>query len=549
MFQFARQSAKAVLVAASAAGVAALGAGSAGADDLGALSATDSLPQATPATAGLPAGLGGGAESLVSKVQEADLRTVQPVPSTPNLGTPAGDVSHVAPQAQAQLDSVHNTIARARNTVGLSHGTVHHSAGVPSVPGVGNPAGVLPTGAVDGLLGGVTSTVPLGGAAGSLPLSNEVQHQAGAVEGAASTLPADAGVAGVPAVGNPAGLLPADAVNGALGGAAGSLPLSNEVQHQAGAVEGAASTLPADAGVPDVPAVGDAADTVPTGAVNGVLGGANGKVHQAANGMVPGVGNPANVVPNGAVNGVLGGANGKVHQAANGVVPGVGNPAGLLPTGAVNGLLGGAAGSLPLSNEVQHQAGAVDGTATTLPAYDVAPQQGDPLGMLPTGDLTGLLGEDAFSVVPGATTETLPLSNELPAPTSVQGQPAEIAGEAVGSAVEQTAGTVLPNTTDEVDTLAGELPEPSTESVEDQLPETPVSVEGVDTEAVESTVPATGQVQDAADTVTEEAPSVGEVAEQVDISEAAGDVTEAAAGGAGATGVVDVVEGVGTPAL
>ncbi|MFC4869414.1 hypothetical protein, partial [Streptomonospora arabica] len=289
----------------------------------------------------------------------------------------------------------------------------------------------------------------------------------------------------------------------------------NEVQHQAGAVEGAASTLPADAGVPDVPAVGDAADTVPTGAVNGVLGGANGKV----------------------------------HQAANGVVPGVGNPAGLLPTGAVNGLLGGAAGSLPLSNEVQHQAGAVDGTATTLPAYDVAPQQGDPLGMLPTGDLTGLLGEDAFSVVPGATTETLPLSNELPAPTSVQGQPAEIAGEAVGSAVEQTAGTVLPNTTDEVDTLAGELPEPSTESVEDQLPETPVSVEGVDTEAVESTVPATGQVQDAADTVTEEAPSVGEVAEQVDISEAAGDVTEAAAGGAGATGVVDVVEGVGTPAL
>ncbi|MDT0301855.1 hypothetical protein [Streptomonospora wellingtoniae] len=294
MFQFARQSAKAVLVAASAAGVAALGAGSAGADDLGALSATDSLPQTTPATAGLPAGLGGGTESLVSKVQQADQRTVQPVPSTPNLGTPAGDVSHVAPQEQDQLNSVHDTV-----------------------------------------------------------------------------------------------------------------------------------------------------------------------------------------------------------------------------------------------NEVQHQAGAVDGTATTLPAYDAVPQQGDPLGMLPTGDLTGLLGEDAFSVVPGGAPETLPLSNELPAPTSVQGQPAEIAGEAVGSAGEQTAGTVLPNTTDEVDNLAAELPEPSTGSVEDRLSETPDSVEGADTEAVESTVPATEQVQDAADTVTEEAPSVGEATEQVDTSEAAG----------------DVVEGVGTPAL
>ncbi|MFD0776714.1 hypothetical protein ACFQZ2_22510, partial [Streptomonospora algeriensis] len=106
MFQFARQSAKAVLVAAGAAGVAALGAGSAGADDLGALSATDSLPTSAPATAGLPAGLGGGANSPVSGLKDADLRTVQPAPSTADLGTPVGDMSGAGSQARSGLGAV-----------------------------------------------------------------------------------------------------------------------------------------------------------------------------------------------------------------------------------------------------------------------------------------------------------------------------------------------------------------------------------------------------------------------------------------------------------
>ncbi|GAB3445998.1 hypothetical protein GCM10027570_16830 [Streptomonospora sediminis] len=245
MFQFARQSAKAVFVAASAAGIAALSAGAAGADDLGALNATDSLPQSTPVTAGLPAGLGGGATSLVGKLTEADLSQIQPAPSTVNMVTPGGDMSHLGPQTQGQLNGLQGTLNGVRNTVGLRHGAVPQAAPNGVVPNQGLPTGGLPTGAVTDLLGGATSAVP-GGITETLPLNSGVVPQA-APDDVASTLPADAGGAAstlpandvLPGQGLPTGGLPTGAVTDLLGGATsvvpipsggtGSLPLSNEL--------------------------------------------------------------------------------------------------------------------------------------------------------------------------------------------------------------------------------------------------------------------------------------------------------------------------------
>ncbi|QBI56573.1 hypothetical protein [Streptomonospora litoralis] len=459
MFQFARQSAKAVLVAAGAAGVAALGAGSAGADDLGALSATDSLaPQSSPVQTSLPAGLGGGASSLVAKAKEADLRNAQPAPSTVNLGTPAGDMSPVGPQAQAQLDTVHDALDRARHTVGLGSGVVPQAAPVDGV-GTTLPAGMpsteaLPLGQLTNLLGGGQT----------LPLREGTVPQAAPVDGVGTTLPA-----GMPST----EALPLGQLTNLLGGGQ-TLPLREGTVPQAAPVDGVGTTLPA--GMPSTEA---------------------------------------------------------------------------LPLGQLTNLLGGGQ-TLPLREGTVPQAAPVDGVGTTLPAQGVVPSQGGPAGMLPTSGVTDLLGGGGLLPgMPGGATETLPLRNELPTPASVEGSPSEIAGEAVGTAVEQSAGAVLPNTTEETGRLAGELPAPSTGSVEEQLPEAPISVEGADTEAVESAVPGAEQVGGAADadTVKQEAPSLDEVTEQVDTGEAAGDVAEAAAGGAGATGVVDVVQGVGTPAL
>ncbi|MFB9802217.1 hypothetical protein, partial [Streptomonospora salina] len=296
MFQFARQSAKAVLVAAGAAGVAALGAGAAGADDLGALSATDSVPTSSPVTAGLPAGLGGGANSLVSGLKDADLRTVQPAPGTANLGTPAGDMSGVGPQAQSGLGTVHDTVDGTRDTVGLSN-AVHQAnpvggaastlpggdllsgqdlpvsnGTVPSLPGgagtlplrgetvpQAGPVGILPTGAVEGLLGG----------AGTLPLRGETVPQAEQVGGAATTLPADETV---PQQGDPLGMLPTGDVLGLVGGGdltsmvpaggAETLPLSNEVPQSGPAVQNRPAEIAGEAGTAVGETVEDAAGAV-----------------------------------------------------------------------------------------------------------------------------------------------------------------------------------------------------------------------------------------------------------------------------------------------
>ncbi|MFD0802035.1 hypothetical protein ACFQZU_12010, partial [Streptomonospora algeriensis] len=108
------------------------------------------------------------------------------------------------------------------------------------------------------------------------------------------------------------------------------------------------------------------------------------------------------------------------------------------------------------------------------------------------------------------------------------------------------------------------LPAPSPESAEEQLPAAPASVEGLDAEAVESAGPAGDRVGNAAESVGEQAPAVNEVTEQADVSQVTeqadvsqvteqadvsqvtGGVAEAAAG---ATGAVDVAEGVDTPVL
>ncbi|ASU81617.1 hypothetical protein CDO52_01330 [Nocardiopsis gilva YIM 90087] len=113
MFQFARTSAKAVVVAASAAGFIAFGTGFAGADVLGDTVAPGTVP-------GLKFGLAG---------QTPDLSESVSAPKTDNLTTSTGDMSHVGPQSQAKVDKVQGTLDSVTETVGLSHEIEHQRSG------------------------------------------------------------------------------------------------------------------------------------------------------------------------------------------------------------------------------------------------------------------------------------------------------------------------------------------------------------------------------------------------------------------------------------
>ncbi|MBV2363402.1 hypothetical protein ACFPZ0_16125 [Streptomonospora nanhaiensis] len=230
MFQFARSSAKAALVAVGAAGFVAFGAGVAGADVTGAMSATDSLPVTdSPAVVGLPAGLGGTVTHLA---ENADLATALPAPGTENVATPLGDMSHVGPQVQRHLDTTQGHVDRVGRLVGTGGATLPQTAPLPgeselptaqTLPAadvVPDSRGPLPLPqatellpAVHGVTGTVHSTAnQLLHEGGTLPLSHEVHRTA--------ELPG----------------LPVNGVNGTVHSTAnrllpagGTLPMSNEV--------------------------------------------------------------------------------------------------------------------------------------------------------------------------------------------------------------------------------------------------------------------------------------------------------------------------------
>ncbi|CAM4144044.1 hypothetical protein [Nocardiopsis rhodophaea] len=113
MFQFARTSAKAVVVAASAAGFIAFGTGFAGADVLGDTVAPGTVPS-------LKFGLAGHTPDLSQAVS---------APKTDNLTTSHGDMSGVGPQSQAKVDEVQGTLDKVTNTVGLSDEVEHQRSG------------------------------------------------------------------------------------------------------------------------------------------------------------------------------------------------------------------------------------------------------------------------------------------------------------------------------------------------------------------------------------------------------------------------------------
>ncbi|MDA0566552.1 hypothetical protein LG943_19880 [Streptomonospora sp. S1-112] len=143
MFQFARSSAKAALVAVGAAGFVAFGAGVAGADVPDPMSATDNLPATdAPAVVGLPAGLGGTVTRLTENV---DLATTLPAPGTENLATSAGDMSHVGPQVQGHLDTAQGHIDHLGHVVGAGGATLPQAAPLPGAPATLPVGTELPT--------------------------------------------------------------------------------------------------------------------------------------------------------------------------------------------------------------------------------------------------------------------------------------------------------------------------------------------------------------------------------------------------------------------
>ncbi|WP_017595885.1 hypothetical protein [Nocardiopsis potens] len=140
MFQFARSSAKAVLVAAGAAGFVALGAGTAGAAT--APSLTDPATDQVGAIAGEVVGT-----ALDGRLPELPkLATTLPAPDTRNVAVPGGDVSHVGPQLHEGLTAVDGAVedvrtATAPRTPQLSPAEVPQGGPAGDLAGVGPKAG------------------------------------------------------------------------------------------------------------------------------------------------------------------------------------------------------------------------------------------------------------------------------------------------------------------------------------------------------------------------------------------------------------------------
>ena len=137
MFQFARNSAKAVLVAAGAVGFVALGAGAAGA-------ATAPSPL-DPATGPLGAAAGEAVGSLAGgELPELPkLATTLPAPDTRNVAGPTGDVSGTGPQLQEGLVAVDDAVEGVR-TAASPRTSQADPAEVPQGGPAGDLAGVGP---------------------------------------------------------------------------------------------------------------------------------------------------------------------------------------------------------------------------------------------------------------------------------------------------------------------------------------------------------------------------------------------------------------------
>jgi hypothetical protein len=152
MFQFARTSTKAVLVAAGAAGFVAFGAGIASADALSPLGVTDALPV-------------GPVTELIENPRVPDLATTVPAPRTANVSGPLGDMSGVGPEVHDYLTVADSTVDLVERSVGLSTGVEHQSA----------PADLA------GTATGLLESAPL-----PLPKPSQLPVAAGATTGAAT---------------------------------------------------------------------------------------------------------------------------------------------------------------------------------------------------------------------------------------------------------------------------------------------------------------------------------------------------------------------------
>ncbi|MBB6174573.1 hypothetical protein HNR23_004633 [Nocardiopsis mwathae] len=118
MFQFTRPSAKAVVVAAGAAGFIAFGSGFAGADVFDKVGlASPVAPETVP---GVKFALSG---------QTPEVADAVPTPSTHNLNTAHGDLSHVGPESRAKVSAVDRVLDTVTETAGLSGRVERQSAG------------------------------------------------------------------------------------------------------------------------------------------------------------------------------------------------------------------------------------------------------------------------------------------------------------------------------------------------------------------------------------------------------------------------------------
>ncbi|MFC4563739.1 hypothetical protein ACFO4E_17900 [Nocardiopsis mangrovi] len=191
-----------------------------------------------------------------------------------------------------------------------------------------------------------------------------------------------------------------------------------------------------------------------------------------------------------------------------------------------------------LQDRIDGAQGAVDGTRSELGLSDVEHQsaQGEIAGLLPEAPDAGLV----------------PLAEGLPDPLGKTPEATRILLPRVAGEAGDAAGTVTGSLTSGV---ADGVSEGVSSHLEEHQPDTRVTVHGLDT----TELPVIGgapQVDESVDTVGQSQPAAvpaqpdlaGELS-AIDTEAATADVVRGVASGAGATGVLDVVNGIGTPAL
>ncbi|MFC3998022.1 hypothetical protein ACFOVU_18975 [Nocardiopsis sediminis] len=204
-----------------------------------------------------------------------------------------------------------------------------------------------------------------------------------------------------------------------------------------------------------------------------------------------------------------------------------------------------------LQERIDGTQGVVDGARSELGLSDVEHQtaQGELTGLLPEAPGTGVVPvTEGLPAVPD--TATLPLANELPtsslanAPEATRIALPRLAGEAEG-AVDKVTGELTTG-------LADGVSEGVSSHLEEHQPENRITVHGLDT----TELPVVGdapQVDEGVGTVAQALPAaetgLTDGLSSIDAEAAASDVVQGAVDSTGVTGVRDLANGIGTPAL